>query len=208
MQHIAIFGGTFDPIHYGHLLIAETALEQIPIEKVIWVPSRNPPHKKAAAFEHRLSMLQLATRDHPAFTVSSVEMNHAGTSYAIDTLINLSAGYPNTYWYWIVGLDTFQTLPRWYRGHELAQMCNWLVAPRLLGGETIAQSELICKQVKQQLENQSDAIHWHLLHIPLMGVSSSLVRKLYRAGKSIRYLVPEDVKHYIADHDLYSDKSE
>jgi nicotinate-nucleotide adenylyltransferase len=208
MQHLAIFGGTFDPIHWGHLLIAEMALQQVPIEKLIWVPSLNPPHKKASCFEHRLEMLHLATQDNPAFTVSSVEKNRPGVSYAINTLIDLSACFPNTHWYWIVGLDTFQSLPHWYRGHELAQMCDWLIAPRLLGGENIAQSEIICKQVKQKLGEQSITIHWHLLHIPLMGVSSSLIRKLYRSGKSIRYLVPENVRSYIATHNLYSENSE
>ncbi|MBW4554373.1 MAG: nicotinate (nicotinamide) nucleotide adenylyltransferase [Trichormus sp. ATA11-4-KO1] len=208
MQQIAIFGGTFDPIHWGHLLIAQTALYQVPLEKVIWVPSLNPPHKKAALFEHRLEMLQLATRENPAFTVSLVETNRSGTSYAINTLIDLSTFYSNTHWYWIVGLDTFQTLPRWYRGHELAQMCDWLIAPRQLGGETIAQSELICKQVEQILRNQSSTIRWQFLDIPLVGVSSSLIRKLCREHKSIRYLVPEPTRSYITVHNLYSDKSE
>lgn len=204
MQQIAIFGGTFDPIHWGHLLIAETALHQVPVEQIIWVPSLNPPHKQAAAFEHRLEMLKLATKDNPAFTISLVEVNRPGISYAINTLIDLSAAYPNTHWYWIVGLDAFQTLPRWYCRHELAQMCDWLIAPRLLGGETIAQSELICKQVEQQLINQSISIRWQLLHIPLVGVSSSLIRQLIRVRQSIRYLVAESVRLYIAAHNLYS----
>ncbi|MBE9051684.1 nicotinate (nicotinamide) nucleotide adenylyltransferase [Nostocales cyanobacterium LEGE 11386] len=208
MQQIAIFGGTFDPIHWGHLLIAQTALYQVPLEKVIWVPSLNPPHKKAALFEHRWEMLQLATRENPAFTVSLVETNRSGTSYAINTLIDLSTVYSNTHWYWIVGLDTFQTLPRWYRGHELAQMCDWLIAPRQLGGETIAQSELICKQVEQLLRKQSSTIRWQFLNIPLVGVSSSLIRKLCREHRSIRYLVPEPARSYITAHNLYSDKSE
>ncbi|MEH1784506.1 nicotinate (nicotinamide) nucleotide adenylyltransferase [Nostoc sp.] len=216
MQQLAIFGGTFDPIHWGHLLVAETALHQVCLEKVIWVPSLNPPHKEAALFEHRVQMLQLAIKDNPAFTVSLVETNRSGTSYAINTLIDLSACYPNTQWYWIVGLDTFQTLPLWHRGHELAQMCDWLIAPRLLGGETITQSKLICKQVEQQLREQSSTIHWQLLNIPLVGVSSSLIRKFCRDNfvnpkgerQSIRYLVPESVRSYITNNNLYSHKSE
>ncbi|MCM0591740.1 MAG: nicotinate (nicotinamide) nucleotide adenylyltransferase [Gloeotrichia echinulata IR180] len=203
MQQLAIFGGTFDPIHWGHLLVAETALHQVSLEKIIWVPSLNPPHKQTALFRHRLEMLQQAIKDNPAFTVSLIEENRSGISYAINTLIDLSAFYPNTHWYYIVGLDTFQTLPRWYRGHELAQMCDWLIAPRLVGGETIAQSELICKQVEQQLQKQSVTIHWQYLHIPLLGVSSSLIRKFVREGRSIRYLVPEPVRLYITAHNLY-----
>ncbi|MEH1896468.1 MAG: nicotinate (nicotinamide) nucleotide adenylyltransferase [Nostoc sp.] len=208
MQQLAIFGGTFDPIHWGHLLVAETAMQEVSLEKVIWVPSLSPPHKEAALFEHRVKMLQLAIKDNPAFTVSLVEANRSGTSYAINTLIDLSAFYPNTHWYWIVGLDTFQTLPRWYRGHELAQMCDWLIAPRLLGGETITQSKLICKQVEQQLREQSYTIYWQLLNIPLVGVSSSLIRKLCRERQSIRYLVPEAVRSYITNNNFYSNKSE
>ncbi|MBD2211424.1 nicotinate (nicotinamide) nucleotide adenylyltransferase [Calothrix sp. FACHB-156] len=204
MQQLAIFGGTFDPVHWGHLLIAETALHQVPVQQIIWVPSLNPPHKQAVAFKHRLEMLKLATKDNPAFTVSLIEVNTPETSYAINTLINLVADYPNTHWYWIVGLDTFQTLPRWHRRHELTQMCDWLIAPRLLGGENIAQSELICKQVEHELRNQSITIHWQLLHIPLVGVSSSLIRQLIRERQAIRYLVTEPVRLYIATHNLYS----
>ncbi|MDZ8186504.1 MAG: nicotinate (nicotinamide) nucleotide adenylyltransferase [Nostoc sp. ChiSLP02] len=205
MQRLGIFGGTFNPIHLGHLLVAETALHQVSLEKVIWVPSLNPPHKEATLFEHRVEMLQLAIKDNPAFTISLVEGKRSGTSYAINTLIDLSACYPNTHWYWIVGLDAFQTLPRWYRGRELAHMCDWLIAPRLLGGENITQSELICKQLKEQLNEHSlTTIDWQFLDIPLIGVSSSLIRKFCRSRHSIRYLVPESVRSYIANNNLYS----
>ncbi|MBE9200838.1 MULTISPECIES: nicotinate (nicotinamide) nucleotide adenylyltransferase [unclassified Nodularia (in: cyanobacteria)] len=208
MQQIGIFGGTFDPIHWGHLLVAQTALDQVPLEKIIWVPSLNPPYKKAVLWEHRWEMLKLAITDNQAFTVSLVEAKRSGTSYAINTLMDLSSCYANTHWYWILGLDAFKTLPRWYRGNELAQMCDWLIAPRLLGGETIAQSELICKQVEQELRERSLSIRWQLLNIPLVGISSSLVRQLCREGQSIRYLVPESVRSYITTHSLYSGKSE
>jgi len=203
MKQLAIFGGTFDPVHWGHLIVAETALHQVPLEQVIWVPSLNPPHKQAALFEHRLEMLQKAIADQPAFAVSLVEINRYGTSYAISTLIDLSTFYPNTHWYWIVGLDTFQTLPRWHRVDELAQLCHWLIAPRLIRGETIAESEFICNQVEQQLTKRSISIHWQLLTIPLVGVSSSLIRSRCRDRQSIRYLVPESVRIYIANHNLY-----
>ncbi|MBW4569759.1 MAG: nicotinate (nicotinamide) nucleotide adenylyltransferase [Tolypothrix carrinoi HA7290-LM1] len=206
MRSIAIFGGTFDPVHWGHLILAETALHQVPLEYVIWVPSLNPPHKQATSFEHRVEMLQLAIKDNPSFTISLVEMNRSGTSYAIDTLLELSTFYPNTHWYWILGLDAMLTLPRWYRGRELVQMCDLLVAPRLVGGENIAQSELICKQV-QQLQKQSYTISWQLLHIPLVGLSSTIIRQMCGVRQSIRYLVPESVRSYIAAQNLYFDKS-
>lgn len=206
MRSIAIFGGTFDPVHWGHLILAETALHQVPLEYVIWVPSLNPPHKQATSFEHRVEMLQLAIEDNPSFTISLVEVNRSGTSYAIDTLLELSTFYPNTHWYWILGLDAILTLPRWYRGRELVQMCDLLVAPRLVGGENIAQSELICKQV-QQLQKQSYTIKWQLLHIPLVGLSSTIIRQMCGDRQSIRYLVPESVRSYIAAQNLYFEKS-
>ncbi|AFY42879.1 nicotinate (nicotinamide) nucleotide adenylyltransferase [Nostoc sp. PCC 7107] len=207
MQQLAIFGGTFDPIHWGHLLIAETALHQLPLDQIIWVPSLNPPHKQAAPFEHRVKMLQLVTQENPAFTVSLVETSRTGTSYAINTFIDLSAIYSNALWYWIVGLDTFQTLPRWYRGHELAQMCDWLIAPRQLDID-IVQSDIVCQQVEQQLRQMSSTIRWQFLDIPLVGVSSSHIRKLCCESKSIKSLVPEPVRFYITTHNLYSEKSE
>jgi nicotinate-nucleotide adenylyltransferase len=203
MRKIAIFGGTFDPVHFGHLIVAETALHQIHLEQVIWVPSLNPPHKQAALFDHRLEMLQRATTDNPAFTVSTVDVNRYGNSYAINTFIDLSTFYINTHWYWIVGLDTFQTLPRWHRIAELAQHCDWLIAPRLSSRQTINESELICKQVEQNFAKQLKSIHWQLLHIPLVGISSSLIRNRCRDRQSIRYLVPESVRTYIAEHKLY-----
>jgi nicotinate-nucleotide adenylyltransferase len=210
MRQIAIFGGAFDPVHWGHLLVAETALHQIPLEQIIWVPSQNPPHKTTALFEYRAEMVRRATADNPAFTVSLVESTRSGTSYAINTLIDLSALYPNTHWYWIVGLDTFQTLPHWYRGKELAQLCSWLVAPRAPSGVNITQTEQTCKQIEQQLTKQSIRIQWQLLHIPLVGISSSLIRNWCFSGKSIRYLVPESVRLYIREQNLYiaKEKSE
>ncbi|MEA5619926.1 nicotinate (nicotinamide) nucleotide adenylyltransferase [Cronbergia sp. UHCC 0137] len=207
MQDIAIFGGTFDPVHQGHLFIAQKAVEQFCLEQVIWVPSQNPPHKQAALFEHRVAMLQLATQENPKFTVSSIELQDSGTSYAINTFKNLSSCYPNTHWYWIIGLDAFQTLPNWYGGDELAQMCDWLIAPRHLGGENIAQSKVICKGIEQNFKENLH-INWKLLSIPLVIISSSMIRRLSCAGYSIHDLVTEPVRAYINTHRLYSNNSE
>ena len=209
MRKVAILGGTFDPVHWGHLLIAETALSQVALEQVIWVPTRCPPHKLAAKFENRWEMVQRAIADHPAFTISPVAVNR-GNSYAVQTLIDLKALYPNTHWYWLVGLDAFQTLPRWYRRQELASACDWLVVPRLVSpsidfwqrNATFTEVESICKEVVQQLSGQCINIHYQLLQLPLVGVSSSLIRQYCRNSSSIRYLVPEAVRQYITKHNL------
>jgi len=206
MRKVGILGGTFDPVHWGHLLIAETALTQMALEQVIWVPTRCPPHKQAAIIEHRLEMVQRAIADHPAFAISIEAANRSQPSYAIETLINLQAVYPNTHWYWIVGLDAFQTLPRWYRRQELAHSCDWLVAPRLVSAAPagIAAQAQLCEKVAQNLAAECINIRWQILQMPRVGVSSSLIRQYCRDGNSIRYLVPEAVRQYIATHNLYS----
>ena len=226
MRKLAIFGGTFDPVHWGHLLIAETALSQVSVEQVIWIPNRCPPHKQAAVFEHRLEMVQRAISDRPAFASLPGEdsramatpdqtkrsANRFEPSYAIQTLIDLQAVYPNTHWFWIVGVDAFQTLPRWYRRQELATECDWLVAPRLVSvtslvddpGGIIAKTTLICEQVELKLSDEYINIRWQILQMPWIGVSSSLIRQYCRDRSSIRYLVPESVRIYIATHNLYS----
>jgi len=202
MRKVAILGGTFDPVHWGHLLMAQTALSQVALEQVMWVPARCPPHKLAAKFEYRLEMVQRAIAEHPAFVISPLAENDSGPTYAIQTLIEFQAFYPDTHWYWIVGLDTFQTLPRWYRRQELALACDWLVVPRMRAG---GDSEALCQQVAQQLEKQGVIVRWQLLSMPLVGVSSSLIRQYCRDRTSIRYLVPEAVRIYITTHNLYLD---
>ena len=217
MQKVAIFGGTFDPVHWGHLLIAETALSQLGLDRAIWVPAPYPPHKlgmPAGSLLHREAMVRLAIADHPAFLLYSVAANRPEPSYAIETLIDLQRLYPNTRWYWILGLDAFQSLPRWYRRQELIPACDWLVAPRLDPAidarshqTAIAPMSDLCQQVSQQLESQFIPIRWSVLQMPCLGISSSLIRHYCHQSRSIRYLVPEAVRHYIMTHNLYQNCS-
>jgi nicotinate-nucleotide adenylyltransferase len=132
MPKIAIFGGTFDPIHWGHLLIAETAFDQFQLDRVLWVPTFRPLYKAhpLLAFEQRLEMVRRAIADHPAFSVYAIDGQQAGASYAIDTFNALQLLEPNALWYWIVGNDAFQSLPRWRSSQSLVTQCIWLVAPR------------------------------------------------------------------------------
>ncbi|WP_374882404.1 nicotinate (nicotinamide) nucleotide adenylyltransferase [Microseira sp. BLCC-F43] len=235
MQKLAIFGGTFDPVHWGHLLIAQTALTQCGIDRAIWIPSGCPPHKSVtsmSSLEHRCEMVRRAIAHNPAFVLESSNGEIAGASYAIETLKHLQALYPNTHWYWILGLDAFQTLPRWYRRQELIPACDWLVAPRLDPGfgtdlgalkrllRTAALKRLLrteraqldgianpmhflCQQVEQQLLSQSIPIRWSILSMPPFPISSSLIRHYCRQNRSIRGLVPEAVRVYIAQEKLY-----
>lgn len=203
MGKIGIFGGTFDPVHWGHLLIAQSALSQMGLEQVIWVPN-HPHYKQASPFEHRLEMVARAIASNPAFTTFSSPGDHSIATYAIQTLIELQAAYPNTDWYWILGLDTFQTLPRWYRQQEIATACNWIVAPRTGSFVQLAIAQDSAGEfVAQQLAAQGIDIKWQVLQMPMIGISSSLIRQYCRNSHSIRYLVAEPVRIYIATHNLY-----
>lgn len=224
MQKVAILGGTFDPIHWGHLVIAETALQQADLDLVIWVPTRLAPHKSpqlGSTFEHRLQMVQRAIADHPAFVVAPVEADRMGPSYAIATLKDLQKLHPTAQWYWIIGLDAFQTLPRWYCRLELATTCHWLIAPRTQAlteahsteipdcelGWTKAMIEGYQKVMELMAQN-SMTLRGQRLQMPALSVSSSLIRQYCCAHHSIRYLVPEPVRNYIAAHHLYQNCSQ
>lgn len=209
MQKIAIFGGTFNPVHWGHLRIAETAFDQFAFDRVIWVPAYHPPHKSPdlLAFEHRFEMVRLAIADRAAFTISDVETQASGKSYAIDTLEALKILYPDTAWYWIIGLDAFCTLAAWQASRRVAECCTWLIALR--GSSSISeqpegdQSDLLATVQKVTAQMPGIKLDWHRLHMPEIEVSSSLVRQYCREGRSIRYLVPETVRNYILTHRLY-----
>ncbi|MBD0344496.1 MAG: nicotinate (nicotinamide) nucleotide adenylyltransferase [Coleofasciculus sp. Co-bin14] len=218
MGQVAIFGGTFDPVHVGHLLLAQTALSQLNLDMIIWVPARCPPHKRGSAYEHRRLMVESAIADHPAFGVASVETARLEPDYAFKTFSDLQDTYPKHQWYWILGLDTFQTLPLWYHREKLIPACEWLVGPRPLQmAETNVrfsntditqqqrdtQESWLCQRVAEQLGSQDIPIRWQLLQMPLMGISSTLIRQYCRQHRSIRYLVPEQVRAYIMAHNLY-----
>lgn len=215
MRRVAILGGTFDPVHWGHLVLAETALSHLDLERVIWVPVQQPPHKRCSDYEHRRLMVEIAIAQNSTFVLEDRKINQSEPDYAISTLIDLQTTYPKRQWFWIIGLDAFGTLPRWYGRERLIPACDWLVAPRPLPNriatststdfqwETQTQSRGLCQQVAKQLASQNILIRWQLLAMPPVGISSSLIRQYCRQGRSIRYLVPEDVRAYIAAHNLY-----
>lgn len=215
MERIAILGGTFDPVHWGHLVLAQTALDRLSLEKVIWVPVRNPPHKHGLAYKHRRLMVEIAIADNLAFVLEEGNVDCAEPDYAINTLASLQKTYPNRQWVWILGLDAFQTLPRWYGRQQLIPACDWLVAPRPLPLTEIAtepsfqqpvdfQSSRLCQQIVTQLASQNIPIRWQLLPMPPLGISSSLIRRYCQQNRSIRYLVPDGVRAYISACNLYS----
>lgn len=200
MQRIGIFGGSFNPIHWGHLLIAETAREQAHLDQVLWLPTYNPPYKAQilASFDHRYHMVYEAIADHPAFRVSKIEAQRAGKSYALMTFLELHHLYPTTEWFWILGIDAFQNLPHWHGDRQLAAHITWLVAPRppLL-------SSTSGQQIALQMANQGILLKWQMLPPLAIDLSSSAIRDRCQRGQSIRYRVPEPVRHYIFQQKLY-----
>lgn len=199
MNTVAIFGGSFNPVHWGHRLIAEAAVNQVALDRVIWVPTYCPPHKTQALLEfpHRLEMLQRAISDHPLFMASDIEAQRGGVSFAVATLRELQTQYPRTNWYWIIGIDAFRSLPRWQKCEELASQCTWLIAPRE------HQAEATIAVVIQQMAQRSIHLRWQLLSIKPIALSSSLIRQHCQQGQSIGGLVPEAVRSYIVAHNLY-----
>ncbi|MBD2460837.1 nicotinate (nicotinamide) nucleotide adenylyltransferase [Oscillatoria sp. FACHB-1407] len=214
MPKLGILGGTFNPIHLGHLLMAEAALDQFQLDQVIWVPAHHPPHRSPtdlAEVAHRVAMVQAAIASHPAFVLSTVDLGRSTPSFAIDTLTDLQQHYPHSQWHWIVGIDTFQTLPQWYQRHDLVPQCYWLVAPRFQVGSILQATEVeealltttLCTRVAQTLLEQQLEVHWQVLQMPLVEISSSLIRQYRRDRRSIRYLVTDNVLDYIEQKNLY-----
>jgi nicotinate-nucleotide adenylyltransferase len=210
MQSLGILGGTFNPVHIGHLLLAETALNLAPLDRVLWVPNHHPPHRQSTdliAARHRVEMVKRAIADHPQFILADVESESATSGYAVDTYQRLQQIFPSSHWSWIVGLDAFQALPRWHRRHEWVTQCRWLVAPRrsdqVSDQETLERLDAECHQVADTLLTQGITLVWQSLPMPLIEISSSSLRDACREGQSIRYWVPDSVRLYIQQQGLY-----
>ena len=199
---LGILGGTFDPIHHGHLVIAEEAREALGLERVLLVPAATPPHKPGrpvTAPEHRLAMTELAIADNPALTVSRIELDRGGRSYSVDTLEALraergpDAGVP---WF-ILSSEALAEFPTWRMPGRILELCRLAVVPR--GGY----EALDAGWVTDHFPGQEDRV----LFLPglLLPISGSVVRRRAAAGRSVRYLVPDAVARYIAEHRLYTE---
>lgn len=197
MEKLAMFGGTFNPIHNGHLHLVEGFRSRLGFQRVLFIPSRVPPHKAApdlADAVHRLAMCRLAAE--PAgFEVSDLELHREGPSYTVDTLHQLHLMYPDTQLYLIMGADMFLSLEQWYRFEELFQLAQLCAAPR----DDNNRQELLSYAKRLQ----SMGARTHVEDLPLLPVSSTIIRKRIRQGKPISDLVPWAVEHYIMEHHLY-----
>ncbi len=198
-RRIGIMGGTFDPIHTGHLATAEAVRVEYELERVLFIPAANPPHKQHYQVEktlHRYIMTVMATYSNPHFYVSSIEIERPGLSYAIDTVLELIKQYGvNTEFYFIVGSDTVPELPSWKDIDRLLEVCHFIAANR--PGSVYTLDDII-KSFGEQGYNRI-----HSLPTPELEISSTDIRKKVRQGRSIKYIVPESVENYICKENLY-----
>jgi nicotinate-nucleotide adenylyltransferase len=201
---LGILGGTFDPIHHGHLAIAEEAREALGLARVLFVPAAEPPHKpdrRIAPAEDRLAMVELAIAGNPAFAVSRIEMDRPGPSYTVETVAALAAearavgDEPDLVF--IMSGETLRELPTWHEPERLLDLCRLAVVPR--GGHVTPDAAWL----SAHFPGREDRVT--ILPGPLLAVSGSVVRARAAAGRSIRYLVPDAVARHIVDHALYTD---
>jgi nicotinate-nucleotide adenylyltransferase len=199
-MRIGILGGTFDPVHYGHLLLAESCRDQIPLDRVVLVPAALSPHKldqQPTPATARVEMLQLAIAGHPQFEVSTVEIDRGGTSYSIDTLEALQQHAAEDEWFLLMGADTLRDFPKWHRPEDICRLTRLAVVRRPDAGAidlTILEPFLTGTSCQQRPV---------IVSMPLIGISSSAIRQRVRQGQSIRYLLPRAVEKYIEEHRLY-----
>lgn len=182
-------GGTFDPIHCGHLLAAEQAREQAGLDEVWFMPAGIPPHKSQAVLTSaavRLRMVELAVADHESFRVTDVELKREGPSYTYDTIVQLVEQFPECRFSFIIGGDMVETLPKWYRYEELSRMIRFIGLARP-GSEA----------------GRAPRAGVTFVEMPVWDISATLIRTRAGAGQSIRYLVPRSVERYIKENRVY-----
>lgn len=212
---IGIIGGTFNPIHIAHLRIAEEVRERFTLDRVLFIPSASPPHKPLAgelSFRHRYNMAELAVCDNPLFAVSDLEGKRGGKSYSIDTLHALRGDHPADEFFFIIGSDSFCEIGLWREYAAIFTLCNIVAVERpgsivtdpLKALPVDIAGEFCYYGAEKRLAHRSGYSVYYLEGIPL-DISSSAIRELARLGRSIRYLVPEAVSHYIKEHRLYTD---
>ena len=190
MRRVGLFGGTFDPPHLGHLVLAEWARERLRLERVVFMPVGTPPDKRRrdlTSVAHRVAMTRLAVRGHRAFTVSTLEARRRGPSYTVDTLRALRRQYPKARLYLILGEDRLAGFERWCEPREIETLATVTVAAR--------------PGARRAAASLPRRVRW--LGNPPLAVSSSALRARARAGRPLRYLVPDSVERYVIRHRLY-----
>lgn len=196
-----IIGGTFDPPHIGHLILAEFARAELELSEVVFIPAGQPPHKRGRevqAVEDRLAMVRLSIATNPHFALSKIDIERSGPSYTVETLRLLRQEWGETVEiYFIMGLDSLVDLPTWHQPARLIQLCRLAVMAR--PGYQVDMAAL-----ERAVPGVADRVVF--VPAPLIGISSTNIKERVRKGDTIAYLVPRAVEAYIHDHHLYLDE--
>ena len=199
-MRLGILGGTFDPVHYGHLLLAEAAREQCRLDQVWLMPAAIPPHKQdhqLSNVEARIEMLELAVAGDPAMIVSHVEAERGGVTYTVDTLDRLKTEAPERELIFLMGADSLADLPNWREPARICQLATIAVVGR--AGQKVDYSVLVDLVPAERLES----FRRHQVEMPTIDLSSHDIRQRVARGQSIRYRTPRAVEKYIETHELY-----
>lgn len=196
-RKVGVLGGTFDPVHIGHLLLAECAREELGLERVVFMPAGRPWRKasrEVSPAQHRVAMLRLAVADNDAFEVSTIEVEREGPTYTVETLAEMRRRDPGAALYFIVGEDALADLPNWREPQRILELATVAVAARTGEGPNLRQAEAM-------MPGLAGKAVW--LRMPIIEISASGIRERVRLGLSIRYRVPAAVEAYIREHALY-----
>ena len=199
-KKVGIMGGTFNPIHNGHLILGQTAYEQFGLDEILFMPNKKPYYKKLSknvTDEQRCDMVKLAIENNDAFTFSDIEVNREGVTYTVETLRILTEQNPDHEYYFIMGADSLFHFDSWKEAGEIVKMATLLVATRDSMATFDIESQI------EYLQSEFEDAHIECLFSPSLEISSNQLRKRCREGKSIRYLVPDNVAFYIEAQGLY-----
>ena len=209
VQEIGLFCGTFNPVHTGHLLIAECARDQFDLEKVIFVTSPAPPHREDTLLDGRArhEMVQAAIEDNPFFEASALELEREGPSYTIDTIKQIRTTYGSTARInLIIGGDNLRHLSTWNRADELAKSCRILVVPRLRYENVVKDGFRMVGEEPVEVEEQFENASIESVDFPGIAISGSRIRERIREGKTVLYMVPPRVNKLILDRGYFAGK--
>ncbi len=209
-MRLGIFGGTFDPVHYGHLLLAESCREQLRLDEVWFLPAAVPPHKQERALApatDRVEMLELAVGGHDAFRVNTYEIERGGISYTVDTLAHFHELDPGRELFFLMGADSLRDLVTWREPARICQLAVPVVVRRALGPEAAGDVNEISFESLAPLVAAArlEVIRGCRVEMPRVDLSSSDLRQRVAERRSIRYQMPRAVEKYIEAHGLYRD---
>ncbi|RLU52652.1 nicotinate-nucleotide adenylyltransferase [Streptococcus iniae] len=186
-KQVGIMGGNFNPVHHAHLVVADQVRQQLGLDEVLLMPEFKPPHvdtKETISEKHRLNMLNLATQGYDGLTIETIEIERKGISYTFDTMTLLKEKNPDVAYYFIIGADMVDYLPKWHRIDELVEMVQFVGVQR-----------------PKYKTGTSYPVIW--VDVPLMDISSSMIREFIKKGRQPNYLLPKNVLDYINEEGLY-----